>query len=37
MEDTKHLLKIARVLYDKMKTLSGIEECMGEKKVCGCA
>jgi uncharacterized protein YprB with RNaseH-like and TPR domain len=37
MEDTKHLLKIAGVLYDKMKALSGIEECMGEKKVCGCA
>ncbi|HTZ19059.1 MAG TPA: ribonuclease H-like domain-containing protein [Dissulfurispiraceae bacterium] len=35
-EDTKHLLKIAKVLYDKMKALSGIEECIGANKVCGC-
>jgi uncharacterized protein YprB with RNaseH-like and TPR domain len=37
MEDTKHLLEIAGVMYDKMKILSGLEECRGEKKVCGCA
>jgi len=37
MEDTKHLLEIAGVLYEKMKRLSGIEECRGEKKVCECA
>jgi uncharacterized protein len=37
MEDTKHLLQIAKVFYDKMKDLSGIDECIGAKKVCECA
>ncbi len=37
MEDTKNLLEIAGVLYGKMKTLSGIDECTGKKKVCGIA
>jgi len=37
MEDTKHLLEIAGVLYDKLRFLSGIEECMTETKVCECA
>ncbi len=37
MEDTKNLLEIAGVLYGRMRTLSGIEECTGEKKVCGFA
>jgi uncharacterized protein YprB with RNaseH-like and TPR domain len=37
MEDTRHLLEIARVLYDKMRVLSGIEECRGAKKACGCS
>jgi len=37
MEDTRHLLTIASVIYDKMRLLSGIEEYARGRLTCGFA